>query len=251
MIQKSRSKQNIAIVVLSLLLLLSIVFGSTYSYFNGTSKNLISGTITTATLSVELTGVDSNKEETTFILSTSPDKIVPGQPLNNTALQIKNTSVVSTYMVVVYALYIHDPENIEDTTPAPSDMVAMDVNEEVVGDGWKRYYYTCKDNSSIINTLIYLGDNGNGSGVFEASANGEAKTSLVLHADALKVPSTWSNNMQGKTVSLRFTAHIIQSDYLQEKYMDIKNTDVQVRIGAIATAIVSEFNLDKTTPVVD
>lgn len=249
MVKKGTSKQNIAIIVLSILLLLSIIFGTTYSYFNGASQELISGTITTATLTVSLSGADELGQTTPFELHTGSDKVIPGQPLHNTRLQIKNESPVNTYMMVSYALTIinDDDENPIDT----SILDVLDLQTEAVGDGWRKYDYTCKDTRTKICTLIYLGSlysglsvaSGEGDGIFLASG---PNTSLVLHADCIKVPTTWQNEMQGKTISVSFTAYVLQSEALSERYPDVVNSNLQTRTAGIAKAMVEEFRLDNT-----
>lgn len=253
MIKKGASKQNIAIIVLSVLLLLSIVFGTTYSYFNGASQDLISGTVTTATLTVSISGVDESGQTTPFELHTGSDKVIPGQPLHNTRLQIKNESPVNTYMMVLYTLNIidNDTDNPIDT----SIMEVLDLQEEAVGDGWRKYDYACNNGTTKLCTLIYLGNknagatvaSGEGDGIFIASTTTGTNTSLVLHPDCIKIPTSWENEMQGKTISVSFTAYVVQSQALSDRYPDVKNDNINTRVSGIAKAIIEEFALDKTT----
>lgn len=245
--KKVTSKQNVAIIVLAILLLISIGFGVTYSYFNGRSAELTNnGSVTLATLSVEINGFDTDKQETTqFSLHTKGTEVVPGQPLSNTALQISNSSPVDTYMVVVYSLHIVDnPTNIDTTK-----MEAMDIQDSSVGDGWRKHLYTCNDTESKINFLVYLGGtNGNGSGIFTKAINSTTPNkSLVLGSDCLKVPESWNNDMQGKEVTLSFTAYIIQADAIANVYPNILDSDVNIRTKAIAETFVAEFAMDTTT----
>ena len=245
--KKVTSKQNIAIIVLAILLLISIGFGVTYSYFNGRSTELTNnGSVTLATLHVEINGYDTLENKTTeFSLHTDGSEVVPGQPLSNTALQISNSSPVDTYMVVVYSLHIVDnPTNIDTTK-----MEAMDIQESSVGDGWRKQVYTCNDTETKINLLVYLGgEDGNGSGVFSKSVDPtNPRTSLVLNSDCLKVPESWDNDMQGKTVTLSFTAYIIQAEAMKNVYPDIQNSDMLIRKNAISEMFVTEFAMDTTT----
>lgn len=252
MIKKGASKQNIAIIVLSVLLVLSIIFGTTYSYFNGASQDLVSGTVTTATLSVSISGVDESGQTTPFELHTGSDKVIPGQPLHNTRLQIKNESPVNTYMMVLYTLNIinNDDDNPIDT----SVMEVLDLKEDAVGDGWRKFDYTCNDTKTKLCTLVYLGNkksgetvaDGEGDGVFISSASTGISTSLVLHPDCIKIPTSWENEMQGKTISVTFTAYVVQSVALHERYPDVGNEDLATRLQGISTAIIEEFALDRT-----
>ncbi|MBQ8430478.1 MAG: hypothetical protein IJX26_00830 [Clostridia bacterium] len=253
MIKKTTSKQTIAIVVLTILLVLSIAFGATYSYFNGSSEGYISGNVVTATLDVALTGPDG--QASSFSLHTEGSEVIPGQPLNNTALKVNNLSPVTTYMVVTFALGIQD----NDTNVTTLDYIdAMDfrTNNGVVGDGWRKYSHLCNDGVSKIHTLVYLGNNNKGStvskgmgdGVFQARPSADADNeSLVFDADCLRVPKSWTNDMQGKTFIVMFKAYVIQSTALSENYPDIVNDDVLVRTAGIAKAVINEFTLDTTS----
>ena len=251
MIKKGASKQNIVIIVLSILLLLSIVFGTTYSYFNGASQDLISGTVTTATLTVSISGVDESGQTTPFELHTGSDTVIPGQPLHNTRLQIKNESPVNTYMMVLYTLNIIN--NDTDTPIDTSIMEVLDLQEDAVGDGWRKYDYTCKNGKTKLCTLIYLGNkvsgktvaSGEGDGIFLSSA--DKNTSLVLHPDCIKIPTSWENEMQGKTISVSFTAYVVQAQALSDMYPDVANDNLNTRVSAISKAIIEEFALDKTS----
>lgn len=263
MVKKRATKQNIAIIVLSILLLLSIVFGSTYSYFNGHSDSVTSGIITTATLNVELRGYDEEKEESSsFSLHTGSDAVVPGQPLKNTQLQIKNTSPVDTYMMVLYTLSIVDSETQEeiDTTTEgdkavdPSTLEVLQLDPNATGVEWNICNWDCKDGKTKLCMLIYLGNTFNGSttpagegdGIFPASSKTGNDTTLVLHSNCLRVPTSWENNMQGRTIQVTFQAYVLQSQALGEAYGDLSNANKDIRTREIARAMVTEFELDKT-----
>lgn len=253
--KKVTSKQNIAIIVLSVLLLISIGFGATYSYFNGRSNTLTNnGKVTLATMTVDFTyeGKEAGKDSTTpFTLHSSGTRVVPGQPLSNIALAIDNKCPVDTYMVVVYSLHIIETETIngeptEVLKPAP-EVVAMDIREESVGDGWRKNIKTCRDEKTLICMLVYMGDNGVGDGIFHTTD--EDQKSKVLDSECLKVPESWGNDMQGKTVTLTFTAYVIQAEAISNAYPNIlpsKTPGVEERTDAIAQMFIDEFNLDTT-----
>lgn len=253
MIKKKTSRQTIAIIILAILLILSIVFGSTYSYFNASTKDAIEGTVTTATLSVSLKGYDETlAETTTFSLHTSGTKVIPGEPLTNTALQINNTSPVPTYMCVTYKLSIVNGN--EDGEVDTSVLNAMDIQESSVGDGWRKCDFTCKDLETKICSFIYLGGaHGDGNGIFNDPYNPDNTTSMVFGHSSLRVPTSWGNSMQGKTIKLGFQAYVIQATALNTKYPDIANENLSAsnRASAILSMFVAEFNLDETTAPVD
>lgn len=257
MVKKRMSKQNVMIIILSVLLLLSLIFGATYAYFSGSSNTLTSGYITTAVLNVNLNPADEdgNVSSDEFQLEVTEDKrknVVPGQPLTNTALQVTNTSPVATYMVVTYSLKLGTKEEAED---APQTYDVMNLRGEAVGAGWSQYVYTCKDGQSKISTLVYLGSKfdgrdvelGYGDGIFSKELNDDKDYTKVLNSDCLIVPYTWDNEMQGKTIFVTFTAYVLQVQGLSANYPDVTNVNVETRKQAIAKAVISEFSLDKTT----
>jgi len=232
------------------LLLISIGFGVTYSYFNGRSNELSNvGNVTMATLKVEIDGVDETTGQTTpFSLHNSSTHVVPGQPLSNTALQISNSSPVDTYMAVVYYLSIVEPGPwTEDTNP--NELEAMDIQEASVGDGWRKVIQTAEDGKTKINMLIYMGaEGGKEDGIFDSDLNDN--TSLILDSGSLKVPESWGNELQGATVTLTFVAYVIQADAISNKYPNITTTntpDVVDRTQEIANMFIKEFSLDNTT----
>ena len=87
MIKKKSNAQNIIIIILCILLVVSIAFGVTYSYYNG-KTDLIKGTITTANLSIELH--DDKGITSEFSISAPIDEMymVPGNNLNNLELYL-------------------------------------------------------------------------------------------------------------------------------------------------------------------
>ena len=256
------SKQNIAIIILSALLILSLGFGATYAYFSGSSDQLVSGYITTAVLNVELDPLDTlnNKlDKTSFELEMNSKKnIIPGQPLSNTALQVTNTSPVPTYMMVVYTLQILEKlDNAPDKDiPDASKMEAMNIQEDAVGDGWRMVAHTCNDGSTIISSLVYLGDNGNGNGVCNAATtnpDGSVKgvESKVLSAGCLMVPPSWDNKMQGAKIRLTFTAYILQVEGLSINYPQLSGKNFNDLTGerkaeVLADVMIKEHRIDTT-----
>lgn len=251
MAKKGISKQNIAIIVLSILLLLSIVFGATYSYFNGTAENKIAGSITTATLTVYLGGEDFSNSSS-FDLHSGGGNVVPGQALYNTELRIKVDSTISTYMMVTYTMTIYNDKDMQEVNTGidPTVWDILDLNPEAAGQNWQICNYLCNDQKTKICTLIYMGDNG----VFNptvshypASKNIDNNVSIVLQAGALRVPTPWTNDFQGKTIAVTFSAYVVQSTALFDKYPSINTSDPDNRREAIGDAIITEFDLDKTT----
>ncbi len=253
MAKKGISKQNVAIIVLSILLLLSIVFGATYSYFNGSAENKIAGSITTATLKVELGGSDFS-DSSSFSLHTGDSNVVPGQALYNTELRIKIDSSIKTYMMVTYTMTIYndtDKRELNDEID-PTVWDILDINPDAAGQNWQIYNHLCEDGKTKICSLVYMGDDK--LGVFDpnvphypVSKNIDNNVSIVLQAGALRVPTPWNNDFQGKTIAVTFSAYVVQATGLKDSYPSINTEDEDIRREAIAKAIIQEFDLDKTT----
>lgn len=258
MIKKGTSKQNIAIIVLIVLLLLSITFGATYSYFNGSTNQVTGGSITTAILRIDLAGeydpsqieIGSGRDGITILQG----KIVPGQPLANTALSIYNYSEVATYMMVIFTFSAEKATTGEvvDT----KDLDVLDIQDGSTCDGWVKHTYTCNDGSKMYG-VVYMGNSesgeiGKGDGVIpkwqDAVTDPNANYSIlnVLTSDCLQAPTSWGNALQGCTLTFSFTAYAVQTEGMSEIYTGIVNENYDVRRSAIAKAIIELNGLDNT-----
>lgn len=247
MIKKGTSKQNVAIIVLIVLLLLSITFGATYSYFNGSTAPINSGQVTTAILHIDLVGSSGENND---MITISQNKIVPGQPLSNTALTIYNYSEVSTYMMVIFTFTAEKTETHEkvDTT----NLDVLDISDGATKEGWVKTTYTCKDGVSKIYGVVYMGSSalgvkGQGDGIISPKTAGQEYSVLeVLNADCLKAPSSWGNALQGCTLTFNFIAYAIQSEDIPYRFQEVDNEDANTRRLAIAEAIIELNGLDLT-----
>lgn len=260
MIKKGTSKQNIAIIVLIVLLLLSITFGATYSYFNGSTNQVTGGSITTAILRIDLAGeydpqqieIGSGRDGVTILQG----KVVPGQPLANTALSIYNYSEVSTYMMVIFTFTAQKATTGEvvDTT----GLDVLDIQEGSTCDGWVKHTHTCNDGSKIYG-VVYMGNDsetgeiGKGYGVIpkwqDAITDPSANYSIlnVLTSDCLQAPKSWGTALMGCTLTFSFTAYAIQTESISDKYTGVVNENSDVRRSAIAKAILELNGLDTSS----
>lgn len=224
MVKRKTNIQNIVIIILSILLLISIGFGVTYSYYNGKS-NLVKGSITTATLSISLHGQNQFGQTTDFSISApyGEEFLVPGNGLNNLVLNLYNQCNQRTYMVVKYSLEAtktvyeqgDDGEwravkkNITDqltTTPA----VAF-KDDAFDSSKWKSILYS--DVTGSYTCLVGLNP-------FEAKEpSTEGYYIPVLNKDKIKIPEQWSDLLQNCEVTICVTAFAIQAENLGNDYL--------------------------------
>ena len=251
MIKKGSSKQNVAIIVLIVLLLLSITFGATYSYFNGSTRQVMGGSVTTAILKIQLVG-DIQDEYGNDAITITGDNIVPGQPLINAALAIHNYSRAGTYMMVVFEFTATktDTGEVVDT----SGLDVLDLRTKATSGGWVKDTYICKDGVTKIHSVVYMGsdeysNNGYGTGIipgYDPSTGTDYMLLSVLDADCLKSPSSWDNKLQGCTIQFTFQAYAVQAEGLSEFNSGVVNEDADTRRASIATAIIDICGLDTT-----
>ena len=90
MVKKKISGQTIAIIILTALLVIAISFGGVYAFYSARS-NKVSGRVMMATLSLSMSSGSSDKSE--IVISNGVD-VVPGQPLKNSPLVVKNLSEI-------------------------------------------------------------------------------------------------------------------------------------------------------------
>ena len=248
MIKKKSSSQNVAIVILSILLLISIAFGVTYSYYNGKS-NLIKGTITTANLSIRLFGDGDFGQTGEFSISApfGEEFLVPGNKLNNVELNLINKCTQSTYMVVLYSLSASKNDATkEDVTDRLTNMPAISFGQSSVDlDVWKPILYKCKNLDSTFTCLVSLNP-------FQPSSTKDGDTVNILKRNSIEIPTEWDNVLQNCCVTISVVAYAIQSEYLPEEYnerilqAEIDN-DMDAKAQAIATATLDICQVDKAS----
>lgn len=206
MIKKKSSKQNFIIAILCILLIISIVFGFTYSYYNGRS-NLVKGTITTANLSIELH--DNTGKTTEFSISAplGEEYLVPGNNLNNVALNIYNKCNRSTYMVVVYTLSAIKVDTLEDVTHLIQDTKAIEFQEDAFDTNiWQPITYQCKNSTRTFTCLV-------GKHEFDGRGDSDGVLIPVLYENKIKIPGKeWGPVLMNCNVTISVMAYAIQSD---------------------------------------
>lgn len=221
MTKKKSSKQNVIIVILSILLLISITFGITYSLING-KDDLVAGSISTATLRLELQPEQPEGDPShsgTGGLSISHPLgdgafAVPGTPLNHTALNILNQASCSAYIVIVYKLEtLKDGRDVFETI---TDLPALEFDSIKVKKDWTAIEYTCKNTaettiySCLVNTTPFVSRQNNTE--YESDSTTSGYIIPVFDSNAISIPTSWDNRMQGCEVRISITAYAVQAD---------------------------------------
>ncbi len=245
MIKKKSNGQNVVIVILCILLLTSIGFGVTYSYYNG-KTNLVKGTITTANLSIALHG-EQFGQTTEFSISAPINEsfLVPGNGLYNLKLNLFNQCNQPTYMVVVYSLSAI--KTMEDNSKI--DITAQLTNTPAIGfqedafdtTKWKSITYTCKNVDNTSYTCLV------GLNPFDArELNTDGYYINVLQENKIKIPEQWSNLLQNCDVTISIMAYATQAD-LPLSYMEpiLNATNDEAKAQAIARATLEICSVDK------
>ena len=111
MVKNKMSGQTIAIIILAILLILAIGFGGVYAFYSARS-NSVTGKVVMANLKIALESGTEESEKSEIVISNGVN-IVPGQPLENSPLIIKNLSSVDIYLVVVYEINAITQDKIE------------------------------------------------------------------------------------------------------------------------------------------
>jgi len=241
MVKKKSTIQNIIIIILCILLFISIGFGVTYSYYNGKS-NLVSGSITTATLSIKLH--DKYGQTSNFSITAPYDEklLVPGNNLNNVELRITNDCDQETYIVVLYKLKaVKDtPDGDgEDVTSTVTNLPAISFKDGAINSAiWHKINYYSAGLDSTFTCLV-------GINPFKAWEEQQ-----VFDADSLKIPEEWNDDLQGCNITISITAYAIQADGLTD-YDDLisesdKTGGTPAKCQAIAKAV---LEICKVVPI--
>lgn len=245
MVKKKSNNQSIVIVILCILLVISIGFGVTYSYYNGKS-NLVKGTITTANLSIELHGADAFGQTTEFSISApfGEEFLVPGNSLNNVELNLFNKCNQKTYMVVLYSLSaIKNDETKQDVTSQLTNMPAIDFQNGVIDTNvWYKHDYKCQNIDATYTCLV-------GINPFESRGESAGVYINVLKPNSIKIPQEWTDVLQNCSVTISVTAYAIQAEHLEAGYRDPimqaeEARDLDAKAQAIAKAVLEICKVD-------
>lgn len=247
MIKKKANAQNFVIIILSIMLLISIGFGATYSYYNG-KTNLVKGSITTANLSIALHG-EQFGQTTEFSISAPINEayLVPGNGLYNLKLNLYNQCNHETYIVVVYslsAIKTLEDNTKQDITPQLSNTPAIGFQDGAFdSEKWKSITYTCENVENTSYTCL-VGINSFPSR--DLSTDGYYIN--VLQENKIKIPETWTNILQSCDITISIMAYAIQADlppdYLTPILEAQGSNNMEAKAQAIAKATLQICKID-------
>lgn len=243
MIKKKSNSQSIIIIVLSILLVVSIAFGVTYSVYNG-KTNLVKGTITTANLAIELH--DKSGKTTEFSISApfGEEYLIPGNNLNNIELNLFNKSSRKTYLVVLYTLSATKISTGEDVTNELKNTPAISFRENAINTNvWQPISYECKNTSATYTCLV---------GINEFNGRGDTSGYYinVLPTNAIKIPAAeWGPTLMDCNVTISVLAYAIQSENLERDYLEPifhaqQAGNMVEKAQAVATAVLQICGVD-------
>ncbi len=147
MTKKRLTGQTLAIIILTIILILTILFGGVFAFYSNKSS-MVSGKILLANLSIDLHD-GSNKSE----LGLSGTNIVPNQTIENTPLVVTNKSNANIYLMVVYKVELFDHDNDENPALDENNQPKVDSFEKPIIDlGYDYYNPSYEDGYKILSS---------------------------------------------------------------------------------------------------
>lgn len=210
--KKKLSGQTIAIIVLAVLLLLTIGFGGVFAYYSARS-NKVSGKIVMANLKISLESGTGESDKSEIVISNGVN-VVPGQPLENSPLIIRNLSSVNIYLVVVYEINAtkEDKTVIEDEFVDPVLGLGVEYinpvkdvvdNVGISNQTWIDYVFEAAEESKIYRCLV---------STVSFSPTSETDNGIVvIGKDKLSLAGAMGNEYQNTSISFTFQAYAIGS----------------------------------------
>lgn len=223
MVKKKMSGQTIAIIILAILLLLAIVFGGVFAFYSARS-NKVSGKIVMANLKISLESDVSGTTDRSEIVISNGTNVVPGQPLENSPLIIKNLSSVSIYLVVVYEINATKQDNtkVVDTFESPLLGLGMeyinsiDTNYNdsigISNKAWIDYVFNGEEENKYYRCLVSVAD-------FAPTADGSSGVE-VIPRNKLALAGEMGNEYQSTSISFTFQAYAIAKASFDSQFTD-------------------------------
>lgn len=215
MVKKKFSGQTIAIIILAILLLLTIGFGGVFAFYSAKS-NQVSGKIVMANLKISLESAegDTGGTDKSEIVISNGVNVVPGQPLENSPLIIRNLSSVDIYLVVVYEINAvkADKTIIEDELIDPvlglgveyiNPIANVTNNAGVSNPAWVDYVYNATSEGKVYRCLVSM--------VSFAPTAASDNGIVVIGEDKLSLAGAMGNEYQNTSISFTFQAYAIAS----------------------------------------
>ena len=219
MVKKKLSGQTIAIIILAILLVLTIVFGAVFALYS-TNSNLTSGKIVMANLRIVMESGNSGSDKSEIVISNGVN-VVPGQPLLNTPLTVKNLSATNIYLIVVYEVNAtkKDGAKVEDKYEKPVLGLGVEYinsidptkNDDtgVVNSDWIDYVFSGAQEEKIYRCLV--------SALNHARTEDASTGITVIGENKLSLSDDMGNEYQNVNISFTFQAYAIRSSDIDEE----------------------------------
>ena len=211
MVKMKMSGQTIAIIILAVLLLLTVVFGGVFAFYSARS-NKVSGKIVMANLKISLESDNGSTDKSEIVISNGTN-VVPGQPLENSPLVIRNLSSVSIYLVVVYEINATKENGVKvvDQYGDPILGLGMEYINSVNTDendsigisntNWIDYVFNATEENKVYRCLVSVVD-------FQPTSS-EDNGIEVIGKNKLALSAEMGNEYQQTSISFTFQAYAI------------------------------------------
>ncbi len=229
--KKKVSGQTVAIIVLAILLLLTACFGGVFAYYS-TASNRVHGSVTMANLRIEFQIGDNPVESGQSNVFVSDGIYVPGQYLENSPLTVINESNTPIYLAVVYKVNVFEGDIDITDALTQGNPLTIDVGAGTDGSIWTDYLFTgtnSQDEEVSFRCLITT-----------TPQPSSQRDITVIAENALKLPSSWGDELQSKKISFSFQAYAIGSNSLAD-LIDASDSDT-VKCQKIMGAIFEAFD---------
>lgn len=240
MIKKKLSGQTIAIIILAVLLLLTICFGGVFAFYSARS-NKVSGKIVMANLKITMESGTSDKSE---IVISNGVNVVPGQPLENSPLIVRNLSSVPVYLVIVYEVNAtkEDKSSVKDEFEEPALGLGYDYINSINTEenksnannnkNWIDYVFNAEEESKVYRCLVSMVD------FAPTGTSGNGIT--VIAENKLSLSSEMGNDYQKTSISFTFQAYAIGSASFNGQFT--ASTTIAQKCETIVSAIYDSQN---------
>lgn len=242
MIKKKSNSQNLIIIILAILLVVSIAFGVTYSVYNG-KTNLVKGTITTANLAIELHNDSGKTTEFSISAPYGEEYLIPGNNLNNIELNLFNKSNRETFIVVLYTLSATKISTGEDVSNELKNTPAISFRDNAINtDVWLPISYQCTNTTGTYTCLVGIDE-------FEGKGDTSGYYINVLPTNSIKIPAAeWGKELMDCNVTISVMAYAVQAEldsvYLEPILTAQEAGNMEAKAQAIAKATLEICGVD-------
>lgn len=228
MVKKRLGGQTIAIIILSILLLLTACFGGVYAYYSTTTSK-VSGRVVMANLNISLQAGIGESASSEILVSNGV--FVAGDKLENTPLLVVNNSNTAIYLSIVYKVDAVDVdtgeplENYDDTEP----LIDIGITDDSI---WYDYLFVSTDSSGEEVRYRCL--------VTKRPVGQSEEYLTVIEENALKIPESWGDEFQNMQISFLFQAYAIGASTFEDLFTS--EVGIEDRCEVIMTKIYEEYD---------